>query len=321
MSTVASESATSRPASAAKTPKVSKQKKDIYWPWMIPGLVAFVAVVVVPFFWNIYLSFTKWNGLGTPKWIGFDNYVQLVGDSIFWQSFLHSIVFILSMAIIPTGLGLIIASALFDYVAPRYGNRMSTVMRAGFFLPQIIPIAIAGLLWTWMLSSQYGIINVTLVELGIVDSTNDAPTWLGNAWLAMLSVNVVLIWIQLGYTIVVFMSGLARADQSVHEAAAIDGATWFQRFRMITINQLAPEISVVLLTTTVAALKVFAPVYVMTQGGPGSATNVPAYFSYFNFIQTSKVGYGAAISTVLALLLIVMAIFLLRMQTKSQGDK
>ena len=88
---------------------------------------------------------------------------------------------------------------------------------------------------------------------------------------------------------------------------------------MITINQLAPEISVVLLTTTVAALKVFAPVYVMTQGGPGTATNVPAYFSYFNFIQTGKVGYGAAISTVLAILLIVFAIYLLRLQTK-QGE-
>jgi raffinose/stachyose/melibiose transport system permease protein len=170
-----------------------------------------------------------------------------------------------------------------------------------------------------MLSSQQGIFNVTMVQWGWFPSVDEAPNWLGNAGLAMLSVNVVLIWIQIGYTVTIFMSGLARADQSVHEAAAIDGAGWFQRFRMITINQLAPEISVVLLTTTVAALKVFAPVYVMTQGGPGTATNVPAYFSYFNFIQTGKVGYGAAISTVLAILLIAFAIYLLRLQTK-QGE-
>lgn len=290
-----------------------------YWPYLIPGLVAFLLIVVIPFVWNIYLSFTKWNGLGTPEWIGLENYAKLMVDDTFWQSFLHSIVFIFSMAIIPTILGLIIASALFDYVAPRFGNQSSSLVRAGFFLPQIIPIAVAGLLWTWMLSSQTGIINTILGEWGV--PKEQWPNWLGNANLAMLSVTIVLIWIQVGYTIVIFMSGLARADQSVHEAAAIDGATWFQRFRIITLNQLAPEISVVLLTTTVAALKVFAPVYVMTQGGPGTATTVPAYYSYFNFIQTSKVGYGAAVATVLALLLIVMSYFIFRYQTKQGADR
>ena len=130
--------------------------------------------------------------------------------------------------------------------------------------------------------------------------------------------NVVLIWIQVGYCIVVFMSGLSRADQSVHEAAALDGAGWFTRFRVITLHQLAPEISVVLLTTTVAALKVFAPIYIMTKGGPGNATSVPAFYSYFNFIQTQKVGYGAAIATVLAILLVGLALWMFRFQTKQQ---
>ena len=316
---------TAAPASSRKTrpsssPRKSSSSTGQYWPWAIPGLAAFTIVVVVAFIWNVYLSFTSWKqGLGTPKWIGLENYIKLFQDDVFWQSFLHSIVFIISMAVIPTGLGLIIASALFDYIAPRFGNGSSAAVRAAFFLPQIIPIAIAGLLWSWMLSSQQGIFNVTMVQWGWFPSVDQAPNWLGDATLAMLCVNVVLIWIQIGYTVTIFMSGLARADQSVHEAAAIDGAGWFQRFRMLTINQLAPEISVVLLTTTVAALKVFAPVYVMTQGGPGTATNVPAYFSYFNFIQTGKVGYGAAISTVLAILLIVFALVLLRMQTR-QGE-
>lgn len=301
---------------SGKARKKSKITNGVYWPYMVPGLIAFTLIVIVSFVWNIYLSFTKWNGLGAPKWIGLENYAKLMVDDTFWQSFLHSVVFIFAMAIVPTALGLLIASALFDYVAPRFGNATSAVSRAGFFLPQIIPIPIAGLLWTWMLSSQTGIVNKILTDLGHPEW---AQNWLGDAKWAMLSVTVVLIWIQIGYTIVIFMSGLARADQSVHEAAAIDGATWFQRFRIITLNQLAPEIAVVLLTTTVAALKVFAPVYVMTQGGPGTATTVPAYYSYFNFIQTSKVGYGAAISTVLAVLLIIMSLIIFRYQNK-QGE-
>ena len=290
--------------------------KSVYWPYLIPGLLGFAVVVVVSIIWNFYLSFTKWNGLGTPEWIGLENYQRLMVDETFWQSFLHSVVFIFAMAIVPTIVGLLISAALFDYIAPRFGNKASSAVRAGFFLPQIIPITIAGLLWTWMLSSQTGIINKVLGQLGLESWQQN---WLGDASWAMVSITVVLIWIQVGYTVVIFMSGLARADQSVHEAATIDGATWFQRFRIITLNHLAPEIGVVLLTTTVAALKVFAPVYVMTQGGPGTATTVPAYYSYFNFIQTSKVGYGAAIATVLAVLLIILALVIFRYQNK-QGE-
>ena len=125
-----------------------------------------------------------------------------------------------------------------------------------------------------------------------------------------------MIWIQIGYTIVIFISGMSRLDPYLDEAAQLDGATWFQRFRIITIPQLYPEISVVGLTTTVAALKVFGPVYVMTNGGPGDATQVPAFFSYFHFFSTLRVGYGAAIATVLALILTVLAISLLRLQRK-----
>lgn len=307
---------------ATRRPRVTAPRRQTssgrYWPWLIPGLTAFTAVVIVAFIWNIFLSFTQWNGFGTPTFIGFENYQKLVGDAVFWQSFRNAVAFIFAMAIVPTVVGLLLSSALFDYIAPRYGNGPSTIMRTAFFLPQIIPIAIAGMLWTWLLSSQYGVVNVTLTQWGL---GSWAQNWLGDPQFALPSVMVVMVWIQLGYTIVIFMSGLARADQSVHEAAAIDGAGWFQRFRMITLHQLAPEISVVLLTTTVSALKVFAPIYVMTQGGPGTATQVPAYFSYFNFIQTSKVGYGAAISTVLALLLIGLALFLLKLQNRRGDDR
>jgi raffinose/stachyose/melibiose transport system permease protein len=292
--------------------------KVTYWPYLVPGLVGFIVVIVISLLWNVYLSFTKWNGISTtsPEWVGLDNYRQLMVDETFWQSFLHSGVFIFAMAIVPTILGLLISASLFDYIGPRFGNRTSSMVRAGFFLPQIIPISIGGLLWIWMLSSQNGVINNVLGQLGLESWQQN---WLGSPILALMSVTVVLIWIQVGYTVVIFMSGLARADQAVHEAAALDGATWFQRFRIITINQLAPEIGVVLLTTTVAALKVFAPVYVMTGGGPGTATQVPAAYSYFNFITTSKVGYGAAVSTVLALIMIILALVILRYQNK-QGE-
>ena len=118
---------------------------------------------------------------------------------------------------------------------------------------------------------------------------------------------VVLIWIQIGYPTVIFMSALQRVDPELYEAAEIDGAGWWQRFRAITIAQIKPETFVIVLTCTIAALKVFAPIYVLTRSGPESSTLVPSYYSYLNLFDKSKVGYGAAIATVLTVVIMIVA--------------
>jgi ABC-type sugar transport system permease subunit len=126
----------------------------------------------------------------------------------------------------------------------------------------------------------------------------------------------VCVWLQVGYSLVIFMAGLSRVDPSLYEAADLDGANWWQRFRHITLAQLRPEIFVVLLTTTIAALKVFAPVYVLTNGGPDGATTVPSYLAYQNFFTTNFVGYGAAIATILTIIVTAVAIVALRYQAR-----
>ncbi|CAB5241030.1 unannotated protein [freshwater metagenome] len=288
------------------------ETKQFYW-YAIPGVTAFLALVGGSFFYNIYLSFNDWQGIGTPTWIGLTNYKELVHDHTFWLSFLHAVEFIFAMSIIPTALGLLIASLIYDFIAKHFGNAVSTFLRISLYVPQIIALPVVGILWAWMLSPNVGVINTILKNIGL---DRFALNWLGQGGTAMFSLSVMMIWIQIGYTIVIFISGMSRLDPYLDEAAQLDGATWFQRFRIITIPQLYPEISVVGLTTTVAALKVFGPVYVMTNGGPGDATQVPAFFSYFHFFSTLRVGYGAAIATVLALILTVLAISLLRLQRK-----
>jgi ABC-type sugar transport system permease subunit len=142
--------------------------------------------------------------------------------------------------------------------------------------------------------------------------------WLGDPDLALATVMAVMVWFQLGYPVVIFMAGLQRADPALHEAAEIDGASWWRRFWHITIPQIRPETFVVLLTCTIAALKVFGPIFVLTRGGPGNATMVPSYFSYLNFFQKSNVGYGSAIATVLALVIIVVTFLFLRVQERAR---
>ncbi len=276
-------------------------------------MVSFAALVGGAFLYNVYLSFNSWQGIGTPEWVGLENYQNLIQDRVFWVSFLHAFQFIFAMSIAPTAIGILIAALIYDFIARYFGNAISTFLRISLYVPQIIALPIVGMLWAWMLSPNIGVVNTILREIGLGSL---ALNWLGEARTAMFALSIMMIWIQVGYTIVIFVSGMSRLDPYLDEAAQLDGATWFQRFRIVTIPQLYPEIAVVLLTTTVAALKVFGPVYVMTNGGPGDATQVPAYFSYFHFFSTTRVGYGAAIATVLALLLTALAIGLLRLQRK-----
>lgn len=294
--------------------------KGQYYAYLIPGLLAFIVVIGGAFFFNLYISFTKWNGLGSPRFIGTKNYENLFVDAVFWESFLHAFMFIGAMSIIPTFLGVFIAALLFDYISPRFGNGPAAFMRAGFYMPQVIPMTITGVIWVWLLNPVSGVVNNFLT--GVVGiSKEDTPNWLGDENMAIWSLSIIMVWIQIGYTIVIFMSGLSRLDPSLTEAAQLDGASWFQRFRVIILAQLGPEIGVVLLTTMVAALKVFAPVYVMTSGGPGTSTQVPAYFSYFHFFTTQKVGYGAAVAAVLSVLLTILAIIMLNIQNKQQAKE
>jgi raffinose/stachyose/melibiose transport system permease protein len=288
-----------------------------YWLYLIPGLCGFGLIILMPFIMNLGLSFTTWKGIGVPKFAGLRNYERLLTDDSFWQSLLHTLAFVVSMAIIPTALGVLLAAILFDYISTRFNSALASFFRAGFYLPQILPVSAAGILWGWMLN-PFGIINAILDGVGLHSLTNN---WLGNE-LAIWSVMVVMVWLQLGYCLVVCMSGLARVDPSLQEAAELDGAGWLPRFWTITVPLLKPEIFVVGLTTTIAALKVFAPIFVLTSGGPDNATLVPSYMSYHQFFSTNRVGYGAAITTAQMLMTIVIGIIFIRVQAQqTEADR
>ena len=286
-----------------------------YLPYLVPGIVAFVVVIGYPFAMNVYYSFTKWKGGMSPQtWVGFDNYTALLHDEQFWTSFRNSISMIMAMVVIPTLIGLVLAAVLFDYLGKKFGPRTSSVLRASYYLPQILPVAVAGVLWNWILNAQTGALNEILRNLGV----DNPPNWLGSPTTAMPSVMAVLVWVQIGYPVVIFMAALQRVDPELYEAAELDGAGWFRRFRAITVPQIRPEVFVVVLTCTVAALKVFGPIYVLTRGGPEGSTIVPSYYSYLNFFDKSKVGYGAAVANVLTLVILIVAGLILWAQARSE---
>ncbi|WP_225844413.1 carbohydrate ABC transporter permease [Streptomyces sp. HPF1205] len=297
--------------------RAPRRPRSTYPLYLIPGLLGFLLVIGVPFAMNVGTGFTDWQGVGSPHWTGLANYRELLHDSAFWESFRHSVAMVVAMAVVPTALGLLLAAALFDYVAKHIGSRTASVLRACFYLPQVLPIAVAGIVWSWILAPDSGSLNTLLTKLHLSSWRQD---WLGDPHVALWSLMGVMVWVQLGFPLVIFMAGLERVDPALHEAAELDGASWWQRFWHVTIPQLRPEISVALLWCTVAALKVFGAVYVLTRGGPGGATDVPSYFSFQNFFEKTRVGYGSAVSTVLTVLIMAIAVVALRLQARAEDD-
>jgi len=288
-----------------------------YYLYLIPGAVGFLLIVLIPQIANFFLSFTVWKGIGLPRWAGLQNYQRLITDDQFWGSMIHTVLLIFSMTVIPVLIGLVLAALLFDYVRDQWGEQVSSFFRAGFYLPQILPVTTAGVLWGWILS-PIGVVNIILKSLGLGVI---AQNWIGDATYAIWAVSLMIVWIQVGYCLVVFMAGLSRIDPSLYEAAELDGAGWWQRLFSITVPMLAPEIFVVVLTTLIAALKVFAPVFVLTAGGPDNATLVPSYLTYYHFFTTQRVGYAAAIAVVQTILTIVLATIFLRFQSRQQATE
>jgi len=283
-----------------------------YWVFMLPGLVAFLIVIAVPFAATVCISFTRWNGVQTPTWVGWDNYAGLLSDPYFLASFENTLILILAMVVIPTILGLLLAGLLFAFVAPRFGPRVASLFRAGFYLPQVMPVAVAGVVWGWILQPD-GALNTLLQGIGLGGLAND---WLGDPSLALFSVMGTLVWVQVGFPLVIFFTALQRMDPSLSEAAAIDGATGWQTFRKVTVHQIRPEIFVVVLMTTIATFKVFGWIFVLTRGGPGTSTYIPSWYTYLSFFEKSQIGYGSAIATVMTVIVLGVAAVFMNFQAR-----
>jgi raffinose/stachyose/melibiose transport system permease protein len=303
-------------AETARKPVVRRRREMTYAVYLVPSGVLFVAIILVPFLMNIGISLTRWDGIGKPQWIGLENYTKLLSDGDFWASFEHNVALVIAMAIIPAAIGLVLAAVLFDIIAKRFGPRTASILRACVYLPQVLPFAVAGIVWAWILAPENGTLNETLNKTGLGSLRED---WLGDPKLALYTVMGVMVWVQIGFPLIVFMAGLQRVDPSLYEAAEIDGASWWRRFWYITIPQIRPELYVVLLICTVAAIKSFDKVYILTNGGPGNATRVPAFYSWQNFFEKTQVGYGAAIATVLTLIIVALTAVFLWRQNHTEG--
>lgn len=272
--------------------------------YLLPAFLIYTLFTLIPIIETVRSSFFEWSNLGrTSEWVGLQNYVSLFQDSSFIKAFTNNLIFIIFYSIIPILLGLFLASLLGRYPIPGFA-----FFRTVLFLPQVISMVVVGVIWRWMFNPTNGPINLFLAAIGL---GHFQQAWLGSFQWALPAVGSIGTWVQYGFCMVLFLAGMQRIPEEYYEASSLDGASAFHQFFLITIPGLKAEIAVALITTIVAALRVFDLVYSTTKGGPGESTLVTGYLIYRSAILNNQIGYGAAIATVLTLV-ILSASFLIR---------
>jgi ABC-type sugar transport system permease subunit len=278
--------------------------------FVLPSLVVYALFMVYPFIGTVHLSLTSWDGFAATKdFIGLDNYVVLFQDTEFWDALSHNLIWAVIGTAAPIIIGLPIAVMLWS------GARFRLAFRAMYFLPVILPSVVAGIIWGWIYNPIFGVLNSILEGIGL---GSVATGWLGNPDTALYAVLGAAVWGTFGMVVVFFLAGLQGIDMNLVDAAKVDGANAWQRTRHVLLPGIAPIFTFVLTITLVGAFSVFDIVYVLTLGGPGTATEVLAGYSYKMAFGRNYAGYGAAISMVIAILSLVLAIVFLRLRERNR---
>jgi multiple sugar transport system permease protein len=264
---------------------------------LLPSLLGMGVFYFLPVASSLVLSFAEWDLLTPIKWIGASNYIAVLRDPVVQQALRNTLVFICGYLPSVVAIGLGLALLLNRKLKGR------TVFRAIYFVPVVTSWVAVSLIWKWLLNPQYGLINFGLSLIGI-----KGPGWLFDPNWAMAGVILTTIWKDIGFVTVIYLAGLQEIPENLTEAANLDGATAWQRFRTVTWPMLAPTTFFVTTISLISSFQVFDQVWIMTQGGPAGATSTMVELIYKNAFSYSKMGYASAISWVLFVFIFVLTL-------------
>lgn len=270
-----------------------------------PSLIPLLAFLVLPMVGSLGLSFLDWNLIQSPSWRGIGNYRELLHDSQFHQALLHTGYFVAGYLPIVFFGGLGLALALNQKL------KGTSLFRTVYFLPVVTSWVVVALMWKWLLNPQYGVVNFLLSKIGVT-----GPGWWVDPSWSMPSIIIASAWKDIGYSMILFLGGLQAIAPDYYEAAAIDGANAWQRFRKITLPLLSPTSFFVIVISLINNIQVFDQVWVMTGGGPVQSSTVVVQQIVQNAFSYSRMGYAAAMSWVLFAIILVITLAQFRLQKR-----
>ena len=265
--------------------------------FLTPNAIGFLAFTLIPFAASLVLSFFDWPLIGSPSFAGIGNWSKLLTEDpnfwpVLWNTVYFAVAYVIGNLVVSLGLALWLSSRI----------HFKGLFRWVFFLPVVSPMVANAVVWRLLLTPNEGLFaSISMILFG-----NPGPNWLGDTNWAMPAVIMMSIWEGFGYNMIIFVAGIGSIPQQVYEAAAIDGANWWQRTFKITLPLLTPSIFFAVIMTIISSLQTFAQPFILTSGGPGNSTTTLVYYLYQRGFQGYEMGYASTIAwSLFAIILVV----------------
>jgi multiple sugar transport system permease protein len=289
----------------------SKRSSLIGLLYLAPALAFVVAFTIYPLAQMSWMSLHNWSLIAEKKFVGLGNFVKIWNDPQFWASLEFTFKYTLLITPILMGLGLLIA------LLTATSTPLRRFTRAVVFAPVVIGLGASSLLWYWLFSYDFGLINRLLLDLGLIEKP---IVWFGaDADVAMWAVIVSIVWKVVGFGMILFVAAIQAIPGELTEASMVDGASYWQRVRQITLPLIARTILLMTLVSVIGSLLAFDQFYIMTAGQPRNLTATSVFLIYLNSFPYLKLGYGAAMSLVLAGIILICTIFQIVLTRRSHA--
>lgn len=263
--------------------------------FLLPNIVGFLLISLFPLMANIGISFTRWDILTAPRFVALKNYITMFKDPIFWKAASNTVIYCLGITL------LMLVTSLFLALLLNQALRGILFFRMVYFLPVMTSAIAVGLIWAWIFDPG-GLLNFLLFKLGL-----PRQEWLGES-LGKFCIILVSVWRSAGYNMVILLAGLKSIPTEYYEAAEVDGANAWQKFRSVTLPLLTPSLFFVALISMIGSFKIFDQIYILTAGGPGNASTSLVFYMYTQGFEFLRMGYAAAIAVVLTVVIFVLTV-------------
>lgn len=292
------------PASQKASRRLSHRRPFVGFLFTLPAVLFTLVFFIFPLAMTVWMSLHNWPLLGQHKFIGLDNYATLVQDKQFWSSLGFTTQY--TLLVTPTIFILAFILALLVNL-PLHGVG---IFRTAYFIPVVIGLGTSSLLWVWLLNDRVGIINAILRDVNLIDKP---IIYQVNKTVAMAAIIVSVVWKTVGFTMILLLSGMQAIPDEIYQAAMVDGASYWGRLRHITIPLLKRTFALALVLSVIGSYLAFDQFYIMTGGGPRNQTITTVYWIFNNSFVYYKMGYGAALSLVLLVILALLSLVQLRL--------
>ena len=282
------------------------------WLFVSPALIGFGIFTFGAILYSLYLSFTDYNLLGSPEWLGLENYIRaFTNDQYFYQYFGNTFYF--ALVLVPV---VLVISLFLAILINKKVGKIAKAYRVALFLPSITSTVAVSMVWLWIFNPDMGIMNNFLTAIGF----HNPPMWLSDPEWSKPALIIMRVWQMSGYYMLLFLAGLQTIPETLYEAAEVDGASSWQKFRRITVPMLSITTFVVVILLVIESFNMFESIFVMTEGGPLGSTSTIMYYIYEQGFMSYNMGYASALAWIFFALILVFTLIQFRFRREQGGE-